>query len=133
MNFKGQYLTHDEYQDLGGLLEEVPFNLLEYDARKMIDERTSGRLINIEKKEILFDVKVCIYKMIEVKENYQSLKTQNKDIASENTDGYSISYKKLEKADLEAENKELMDIIESYLSNVLINGIPILYLGVDKC
>lgn len=71
--------------------------------------------------------------MIEVKENYQSLKTQNKDIASENTDGYSISYKKLEKADLEAENKELMDIIESYLSNVLINGIPILYLGVDKC
>jgi hypothetical protein len=133
MNFKGQYLTHDEYQDLGGLLKEVPFNLLEYDARKMIDERTFGRLINIATKEIPFDVKVCIYEMIEVKEGYQSLKTQNKAIASESTDGYNVTYRKQETSDIEAENKELMNIIESNLSNVVINNIPVLYLGVDQC
>lgn len=128
MNFKGQYLTYSEYKILKGTLEEVPFNLLEYDVRKMIDERTFGRLIGI--KNIPYEVKMCTFKMLEIKEKYQTLKTQNKTIASENTDGYSVTYRKLEKADIEVENKELQDIIKSYLANVKIDNVPILYLGV---
>ena len=45
MEFKGQYLTYQEYKALGGTLDEMPFNLLEFNARKKIDERTFGRLI----------------------------------------------------------------------------------------
>lgn len=131
MNFKGQYLIHDEYVDLGGTLKEVPFNLLEYDVRKMIDERTFGRLININRKELPQDVKVCVFKMIEIKEKYQSLKSQNKAIVSENIDGYSVTYRKQEESDIKAENRELQDVMKSYLSNVIINNIPILYLGVE--
>ena len=41
--FSGQYLTYLEYQSLGGTLEETPFNLLEYEARKQIDLRTQRR------------------------------------------------------------------------------------------
>ena len=33
MEFKGQYLTYQEFKALGGTLDEMPFNLLEYNAR----------------------------------------------------------------------------------------------------
>ena len=46
MEFTGQYLTYQEYLALGGTLEEMPFNLLEFDARKRIDKRTLERLVN---------------------------------------------------------------------------------------
>ena len=130
MNFKGQYLIHDEYLDLGGTLKEVPFNLLEYDVRKMIDERTFGRLIGINWKELPQDVRFCVFKMVEIKERYQTLKSQNKAVASESTDGYSVSYRKQETSDIEAENKELKNVMESYLANVKIDKVPVLYLGV---
>lgn len=130
MNFKGQYLNYDEYLDLGGTLKEVPFNLLEYEVRKLIDEKTFGRLIGINRKELPQEVKLCVFRMVEIKEKYQTLKSQNKAIASESTDGYSVTYRKQETSDIEIENKELKDIIRSYLINVIINDVPIIYLGV---
>ena len=57
--FEGQYLTYTEYQSLGGTLEPTPFNLLEYNARKRIDEKTFGRLIDIE--TVPQEVKLCVY------------------------------------------------------------------------
>lgn len=131
MEFKEQYLTYNDYKALGGTLDQVPFNLLEYDVRKKIDERTQGRLINIE--PIPKEVKMCVFKMIDVLDKYQPLETQDKTIISENTDGYSVSYKKLEKSDIDVKNEELKDIMMSYLSNVIVNKIPVLYLGVDEC
>lgn len=131
MEFKGQYLLYEEYKKLSGTLEEVPFNLLEYDTRKRIDERTFGRLKNI--KNIPEEVKMCVFKMVGILEKYQPLEAQNKAIANENTDGYSISYRKLEKNDIDTKEQELEDIMRHYLINVIINDIPILYLGVEKC
>ena len=49
MEFSGQYLTYDEYKALGGNLDITPFNLLEYEARRIIDSRTLQRLKGIEK------------------------------------------------------------------------------------
>ena len=49
MEFSGQYLTYDEYKALGGSLDQTPFNLLEYEARRIIDNRTLQRLKGIEK------------------------------------------------------------------------------------
>ena len=129
MEFKGQYLTYIEYKILGGTLEEMPFNLLEYNARKKIDERTFGRLV--DKGQEYQEVKICVYNMITTLNSYSSYDTQNKAISSESTDGYSISYGTPQKSTTEAKNSELEDVINSYLANVVIDNVPVLYRGAD--
>lgn len=129
MEFKGQYLTYQEYLALGGTLEEMPFNLLEFNARKKIDERTFGRLV--DKGQEYKEVKLCIYNMIITLNSYSSYDTQNKAISSESTDGYSISYGTPQKSITEAKNSELEDVINSYLANVIIDNVPVLYRGAD--
>ena len=129
MEFNGQYLTYQEYQLLGGTLEEMPFNLLEFNARKKIDERTFGRLV--DKGQEYKEVKLCIYNMIITLNSYSSYDTQNKAISSESTDGYSISYGTPQKSITEAKNSELEDIIDTYLSNLIVDDVPVLYRGAD--
>ena len=129
MEFEGQYLTYQEYQLLGGTLEEMPFNLLEFNARKKIDERTFGRLV--DKGQEYKEVKLCVYNMIITLNSYSSYDTQNKAISSESTDGYSVSYGTPQKSVVEAKNGELEDVINSYLANVVIDNVPVLYRGAD--
>lgn len=129
MEFKGQYLTYEEYQSLGGTLDQTPFNLLEYNARKKIDERTFGRLV--DKGQEYQEVKLCVYNMITTLNSYSSYDTQNKAIASENTDGYSISYGTPQKSTTEAKNSELEVSIDTYLSNLIIDNVSVLYRGAD--
>ena len=129
MEFEGQYLTYQEYKALGGTLDEMPFNLLEFNARKKIDERTFGRLI--DKGQEYKEVKLCVYNMITTLNSYSSYDTQNKAISSESTDGYSISYGTPQKSTTEAKNSELEDVINSYLANVVIDNVPVLYRGAD--
>ena len=129
MEFKGQYLTYQEYLALDGTLEEMPFNLLEYNARKKIDERTFGRLV--DKGQEYQEVKLCVYNMITILNSYSSYDTQNKAISSESIDGYSISYGTPQKSTTEAKNSELENIMNSYLANVIIDDVPVLYRGAD--
>ena len=129
MEFEGQYLTYQEYKALGGTLDEMPFNLLEFNARKKIDERTFGRLIN--KGQEYQEVKLCVYNMITTLNSYSSYDTQNKAISSESTDGYSISYGTPQKSTIEAKNSELEDVIDTYLSNLIVDDVPVLYRGAD--
>ena len=129
MEFKWQYLTYQEYLALGGTLEEMPFKLLEYNARKKIDERTFGRLV--DKGQEYKEVKLCVYNMITTLNSYSSYNTQNKAISSESTDGYSSSYGTPQKSTTEAKNSELEDIIDTYLSNLIVNDVRVLYRGAD--
>ena len=129
MEFKGQYLTYQEFKALGGTLDEMPFNLLEYNARMKIDERTFGRLV--DKGQEYQEVKLCVYNMIITLNSYSSYDTQNKAISSESTDGYSISYGTPQKSVVEAKNGELEDIMNSYLANIVIDNVPVLYRGTD--
>ncbi len=129
MEFKGQYLTYQEYLALGGTLDEMPFNLLEFNARKKIDERTFGRLV--DKGQEYKEVKLCIYNTIITLNSYSSYDTQNKAISSESTDGYSISYGAPQKSITEAKNSELESIIDAYLSNLILDDVPVLYRGAD--
>ena len=129
MEFEGQYLTYQEYLALGGTLDEMPFNLLEFNARKKIDERTFGRLI--DKGQEYKEVKLCVYNMITTLNSYSSYDTQNKAISSESTDGYSISYGTPQKSVVETKNSELEDIMNSYLANIVIDNVPVLYRGAD--
>lgn len=129
MEFEGQYLTYQEYKTLGGTLDEMPFNLLEFNARMKIDERTFERLV--DKGQEYKEVKLCVYNMITTLNSYSSYDTQNKAISSESTDGYSISYGTPQKSTTEAKNSELEDIIDTYLSNLIVDNIPVLYRGAD--
>lgn len=129
MEFKGQYLTYQEFKALGGTLDEMPFNLLEFNARMKIDERTFGRLV--KKGQEYQEVKLCVYNMITTLNSYSSYDTQNKAISSESTDGYSISYGTPQKSVTEAKNSELEDVIDTYLSNLIVDDVPVLYRGAD--
>ena len=134
MTFEGQYLTYAEYQDLGGsAIGEMPFNLLEFEARKKIDVKTQNRLI--DESDIPQVVKLCIYKMINSIEIYSQTSSNIavNGVASENTDGYSISYMTPGQiSDMVAsKSMELDDIIRGYLLGYVFNGEHLLYVGVE--
>ena len=128
MEFTGQYLTYEEYSSLGGSsIPEMPFNLLEYNARKEIDKYTFGRLIGIS--EIPQEVKLCEFELIKMLESYESLNQQNKGIKSENIDGYSVTYSGIENNVTSAKNSQIKDIIVTYLSETIVNNEYVLYIG----
>ena len=135
MTFEGQYLTYAEYQNLGGsAIGEMPFNLLEFEARRKIDIKTQNRLVNSE--DIPQVVKLCEYKLIDSINGFAStLNTiaNNGNVSSENTDGYSISYMNAGQISdiVSSKSAELDDIIRSYLLDYVYNGEHLLYVGVE--
>ena len=129
MEFNNQYLTYEEYKSLGGTLGEMPFNILELKARQVINERTQNRLKNIE--EMTQEVKICVYDLINTMNKYNlSNNSISSNISSENTDGYSVTYKS--GTEMTAEQKKQYDeVMETDLYGVIVDNTPILYLGVN--
>ena len=129
MEFNNQYLTYEEYKSLGGTLGEMPFNILELKARQLINERTQNRLKNIEK--IPQEVKICVYDLINTMNKYNlSNNSTSSNISSENTDGYSVTYKS--GTEMTAEQKaQYEDVMLTDLYGVIVNGETILYLGAN--
>lgn len=125
MEFSNQYLTYEEYTKLGGTLEEMPFNILEFRARKQIDNATFNRLVDL--KSQVQEVKMCIYDLINTINEYNS--TENLIKSSESIDGYSVTYKSV---DTKEQNKIYGNIIREYLGeSKLDDGTPYLYCGVE--
>ena len=141
MTFEGQYLTYLEYKSLvegegGSAMAEMPFNLLEFEARRKIDIRTQNRLKNVDSKDIPQEVKLCEYNLINSINEFASAMTNisnNGNIASFNSDGYSESY--ITPAQIQdvvkSKSAELDDIIRTYLLEVIFNDQHLMYLGVD--
>ena len=128
MTFENQYLTYSEYQELGGTLEELPFNELEYEVRKIIDEKTLNRLKDVD--TIPDEVKMCEFKMINTIDNYQTTTTKAESgISSESIDGYSISYGDM-KSVIESKNAELQEMVTTSLFGVIVNNEHLIYIGV---
>lgn len=130
MEFDGQYLTYGEYQSLGGTLGEMPFNLLEFKARKEIDRVTSMRLVG--KGQNYTSVKVCIYDLIPVIKSYQEYASNDKNVASVTTDGYTETRNVLQSSFNEIQQKELDTIIFNDLFGTIVDGEHVLYLGVTN-
>lgn len=129
MEFSGEYLTYEEYKALGGTLDLLPFNLLEFEARRKIDLKTFNRLVGIE--EMPQEVKLCEYKLINSIGEYITILNKG-NVASESIDGYSVSYitgSQVSEA-VNAKNKELDDIIRTYLLGVIVNGEHLMYCGI---
>lgn len=114
MDFSGQYLTYDEYKVLGGQLDQTPFNLLEYDARKEIDEETQGRLINLEKQ--IEEVKMCVWGLINLQQSINN--------------GIDISGNVINYASKEIKKAKSNIIMKNLLNCRLEDGTPYLYRGV---
>lgn len=133
MEFTNQYLSYEEYMELEGTLEEVPFNELEFECRRIIDSRTQNRLKNKNTNEIPQEVKLLINKMIRTLQDYYvSLNKAQSGIASENTDGYSVSYISSNQISQLIEGKidVLQDLVLTYLFGVIVNNEHLLYCGV---
>ena len=129
MEFNNQYLSYEEYKSLGGTLGEMPFNILELKARQIINERTQNRLKNVEK--IPQEVKICVYDLIQIINKYNnSNNSTSSNISSENTDGYSVTYKSGTEL-TEEQKKQYDDVMETDLYGVIVDNTPILYLGVN--
>ena len=136
MEFEGQYLTHEEYQALGGTLDLMPFNLLEFESRRKIDLRTQNRLKDIDSEDIPQEVKLCEYNLINSIEGFASSTSNiasNGNVASETTDGYSISYITPDKISeiVKSKSVEIDDTIRTYLGEVKLNGQHLLFAGVE--
>ena len=129
MEFNNQYLSYEEYKSLGGTLGEMPFNILELKARQIINERTQNRLKDVEK--IPQEVKICVYDLIQTINKYNnSNNSTSSNISSENTDGYSVTYKSGTEL-TEEQKKQYDDVMETDLYGVIVDNTPILYLGVN--
>lgn len=133
MSFEGQYLTYAEYVSLGGTLEETPFNLLEYEARKQIDVRTSDRIKSSD--TIPEEVKLCEYNLINSLDKYSKANTdiaKAENVKSESIDGYSISYTTTGEMSgiIKSKEEEIDDIISTYLTGVIVNNEHAIYCGV---
>ena len=127
MKFDNQYLKFVEYTELGGKLSEMPFNILEFEARRMIDRRTQNRLVNVE--EIPQEVKLCMFALINTIAKYNE-SNENVGISSETTDGYSVSYHNVTCETISTKVVELQGMITNNLMGVIVNNEHILYLGV---
>ena len=137
MEFSGQYLTYDDYKALGGTIDQTPFNLLEFEARRKIDERTQRRLKGVE--NIPQEVKVCVFNLINSIKKYAESETsgnnEKNNIASESIDGYSVTYNTITldrvQEIVKSKNAELNDTINTDLYGVIVNNEHILYIGVN--
>ncbi len=127
MTFEGQYLTYAEYQELGGsAIGLMPFNLLEFEARKRIDLRTHKRLIDVE--EIPNEVKLCIYNLINIISKYTS--DYDRNLSSESVGSYSVTYANNISEVVKNKATELDDVILNDLYGVIVNNQHIIYNGV---
>ena len=133
MTFENQYLTRQEYIELGGeQIGEMPFNLLEYEARKQIDLRTQKRLVDIE--TIPNEVKVCMFNLINKIISYNAtIQDANKNVANESIDGYSITYitSTQIREIIASKNVEIDNIIMNDLYGVIVNNEHLIYVGVE--
>lgn len=124
MEFENQYLDYDEYEELGGNLSEMSFNLLEYQAEKQIDELTCGRFRKLPKNKYPIELKMCTNSLITDLKKYNEVGSKS----SESVGSYSVSYDRPVSAE---KKKALVNIIKTYLSEVKINDIYVLYCGAD--
>lgn len=122
MEIKGQYLTYQDYKALGGTLDLTPFNLLEFEARKEVDDCTYGRLKKLDTQ--IEDVKLCIMALMNKIQKYNEIDIGK---SSESVGSYSVTYNKPVNKE---EKQERRGIINSYLSECkLEDGTPYLYRG----
>ncbi len=123
------YLTYIEYMSAGGTVSDTAFKTLERKAEYLINSQANGQTGKRISKlaELPQAVKDCVFELIE----HMSVNTfDGSAVKSESqsqggiSESYTYSRLTKEEADCAAE-----DIIYTYLSSVMLNGVSILYRG----
>ena len=143
MDMSPRYLTYDEYQDVGGTLDETEFDYYAYEAESYIDWYTFNRLHN--NKTIPDAVKRCelfLIKFIQERLAALGVSVGNsggstspadllKSVMSQSNDGVSVSYSTMSAKDvLESSKAEIEQAIKRYLQGVTNElGRKLLYRG----
>ena len=123
MELKPNYLTYEEYKENGGTILENIFNSLEYKSELIVDRYTFNRFRKIETYPD--ELKMCIFDLINTIDNNGNTMFEN-GIASETVGNYSVTKASASDISIGYEN-----IIKTYLSNVKVNDVPVLYRGAD--
>lgn len=137
------YLTYDEYQEMGGTLDETLFNNLLLDAQGYIDWYTFNRLWKEEwrTEEVMERVKICVYQLIGLvaaKSNLITPQVQstgginvNAQVSQQSNDGVSTTYAVFSADVLYTKAKqEIEDSINRNLNGVMNSaGRKLLYRG----
>jgi len=104
MEYSEQYLTYEEFKAMGNTIDLVPFNLVEAEARLIVDRETFNRFRESERPE---ELKKCMNKLI-------------------NTIKYDASYLDAN----EDEKAKIQDrILKTYLANVEVDDERALFRG----
>lgn len=130
------YLTHDEYLEFGGTLDESQFTNFAFQAEAQLNRATFNRL----KKDNEFPIEVkllmkYLVDLAERKHNAFALGKGTSDggtyITSQSNDGVSISYAGMAPSDfIKLSEKDALTAIQSYLEGVTNEaGRKLLYRG----
>ena len=123
------YLTYAEYKAWGGQQPESAYPRLEYKARKLIDEYTFGRLINMQTipeavKRLMFELIGMIGNQDISEEGYGGV------VESEGNDGYSLKMAAGTVLTADQSAEKMASLIETYLwDEKTASGVPLLYCG----
>lgn len=132
------YLTYEEYQNMGGTLDESTFNDFEFEAESQVDWYTFNRLHN--STEYPERLKRCMEALIKLAALKANLLGQNGaeegdtikgTIASQSNDGVSIHYNVLSATEaFKLCDDEVGNTIKQYLQGVTNElGRKLLYRG----
>ena len=132
------YLTYEEYEIMGGTLDEATFNDYCFEAEAKVNWYTFNRL----KNDTIFpeEVKRCVYRLIGLLQDMAKATADGADtdgsglvagIASQSNDGVSVSYNTLSAKDMfdnaQAQVEATIKQYLSYVTNEL--GKKLLYRG----
>lgn len=132
------YLTYEEYQNMGGTLDETTFNDLEFEAEALVNWYTFNRLKNDTtfpeelKRLMKYLINLAYSKSGIIDASGSGSDNTNKTIVSQANDGVSASYSILSAKDLmDTVNAEGSAAIKRYLQGVTNEaGRELLYRGI---
>lgn len=123
------FVTDNEYIELLDA-DSIPdnFNQLNIEASSYIEQKTSGR---INKSNIPEQVKYATCLMINLLQEENTKLIEIGNLSSQNIEGWSETYLSPEETKKSYENQK-QGVLNTYLWNVAgIDGLPLLYKGVD--
>lgn len=132
------YLTYDEYQNMGGALDEPTFNEYEFTAETIVDWYTFNRLHG--ETEYPSALKRLIYALIHLIQIRMAVLDSNSDavgsgasggIIKQSNDGVSTEYNMLSAGSvLNATDSEAKNLVHFYLNGLMNSlGRKLLYRG----
>ena len=119
------YLTYDEYENMGGSMDDALFPRFELKARKRIDAMTFGRVAG--EKPARQSVKMCAYELIgAMYADETGAGLSGREVAAVSNDGVSVTY-----ATGGTAGARYANIVRAWLTGETdANGVHLLYCGV---